>query len=81
MVFIDVSLACPWLFLFFCFTCPDDTTNSAGSFEMVENFDQDGLKKKDLFDQDVGLDAKKESYDGELHYTHNYIPDMADVII
>ncbi|KAH1019367.1 hypothetical protein HUJ04_009196 [Dendroctonus ponderosae] len=41
----------------------DDTTNSAGGFEMVENFEQDGLKKRDLFDQDTGLDVKKDPYD------------------
>ncbi|KAH1026564.1 hypothetical protein HUJ05_000210 [Dendroctonus ponderosae] len=44
----------------------DDTTNSAGSFEMVENFEQDGLKKRDLFDQDTGLDVKKDPYDGSV---------------
>ncbi|ERL85518.1 hypothetical protein D910_02937 [Dendroctonus ponderosae] len=43
-----------------------DTTNSAGSFEMVENFEQDGLKKRDLFDQDTGLDVKKDPYDGSV---------------
>lgn len=40
----------------------DDPTNSAGSFEMVDNFDQDGIDKKEPFDQEIGLDIKKESY-------------------
>ncbi|ENN78764.1 hypothetical protein YQE_04776, partial [Dendroctonus ponderosae] len=44
----------------------NDTTNSAGGFEMVENFEQDGLKKRDLFDQDTGLDVKKDPYDGSV---------------
>lgn len=32
---------------------------------MVENFEQDGIEKKELFEQENGLDLKKESYDGE----------------
>ncbi|XP_066152565.1 clathrin light chain isoform X1 [Euwallacea fornicatus] len=43
-------------------TNSDDPTNSAGSFEMVENFDQEGIDKKDLFEQENDLDLKKESY-------------------
>lgn len=51
-------------YILFCFTCADDPTNSAGSFEMVENFD-DGIVKKDIFEQENDLDIKKEPYNGK----------------
>jgi len=40
----------------------DDPTNSAGSFEMIENFDQDGIDKKEPFEQENGQELKKEVY-------------------
>lgn len=49
------------LFVFLCFTCPDETTNSAGSFEMIENLDQDSIK------QDNDIDIKKGSSNGKCN--------------
>lgn len=52
----------------------DDPTNSAGSFEMVENFD-DGIVKKDIFEQENDLDLKKEPYNdifGDPSYLDEY---------
>ncbi|KAL1505261.1 hypothetical protein ABEB36_004862 [Hypothenemus hampei] len=46
----------------FCLTCPDEPSNSAGSFEMIDNFEQDGFEKKDHSEQDNGLyDVKQEN--------------------
>lgn len=58
------NLFCFSSIFYFCFTCADDPTNSAGSFEMVENFDE-GILKKDIYEQENGLDIKKEPYNGK----------------
>lgn len=56
----------------------DDPTNSAGSFEIVDNFDQDGLDKKDLFEQENELDIKKESYSDIFGLEPQPQPDVFD---
>ncbi|XP_050303137.1 clathrin light chain isoform X2 [Anthonomus grandis grandis] len=42
----------------------DDPAHSAGSFEIIDNFDQEGEIKNDLFSDGNGFDIKSEPIDG-----------------